>query len=575
MKSFTVPSALVAALCCAVQGAHANPLPPNAAHILPAALTLAPLVTPPAPAAPAGAAAQQLETDAHILRDAYLVVLDDSLADHEVDEHHASVDALHAADQQVRALKADGAPTAPLRGTKHRFHVGGNKHGHRRAARKAAAKKQLRGYAGSFSESTVDAIRAMKGVKYVERDSLVWASDLERNAPWGLARISHRKMLGLSTFNRYEYDSQGGEGVDAYVIDTGVNINHVELEGRAKWGKTIPQDPDQDLNGHGSHVAGTIASRKYGVAKKANIIAVKVLGAGGSGSMSDVVAGVAWAADSAAKQAKLKAEGKNSKHKGSVANMSLGGGKSQALDDAVDAAVDDGLHFAVAAGNDNRDACAYSPAAAVGAITVGASTIGDERAYFSNHGKCVDIFAPGLDIQSIWNSGNTSTNKISGTSMASPHIAGLAAYMLGSSWAESAALDEARELALAREPSFAQQLNQFAFGAKAVAGLGKPEDHLLSPKALKRAMLKIATPNVFAELPAGSPNLLSFNNYTAPAGPRRGKWRSSKEENPVEHSLVEAYLEDLKEEMDIIEHELHDELDEMTELVREIKEAAF
>lgn len=223
------------------------------------------------------------------------------------------------------------------------------------------------------------------------------------------------------------------------MIDTGVNIDHVELEGRARWGTTVPQDPDQDLNGHGSHVAGTIASREYGVAKRANIVAVKVLGAGGSGSMSDVVKGVAWAADSAAEQANLKAKGKNPKHKGSVANMSLGGGKSQALDDAVDAAVDDGLHFAVAvsiqvlypgacrreltslhlltqAGNDNRDACSYSPAAAQGAITVGASTIGDERAYFSNYGKCVDIFAPGLNIRSIWNTGNRSVNSISGTS---------------------------------------------------------------------------------------------------------------------------------------------------------------
>jgi cerevisin len=148
---------------------------------------------------------------------------------------------------------------------------------------------------------------------------------------------------------------------------SGVNVKHVELEGRAKWGKTIPNDADEDSNGHGSHVAvrppflsslllsrsslelqGTIASAKYGVAKKANIIAVKVLGAGGSGTMSDVVAGVAWAADSAAEALQLKAQGKNSKHKGSVANMSLGGGKSQALDDAVNAAVEDGLHFAVA-----------------------------------------------------------------------------------------------------------------------------------------------------------------------------------------------------------------------------------
>lgn len=151
------------------------------------------------------------------------------------------------------------------------------------------------------------------------------------------------------------YDDEGGDGVDVYVIDTGININHVEFEGRAFWGKTIPQnDVDEDGNGHGTHCAGTIASRKYGVAKKANVYAVKVLGSNGSGSMSDVVAGVTWAAESALAKKdqaarELAATGKTS-HKGSVASMSLGGGKSPALDRAVNAAVDSGIHFSVAAG---------------------------------------------------------------------------------------------------------------------------------------------------------------------------------------------------------------------------------
>ena len=218
--------------------------------------------------------------------------------------------------------------------------------------------------------------------------------------PQGLARISHRERLGLGTFTLYEHDPTGGEGVDVYIIDTGINIHHVEFEGRASWGKTVPQnDVDEDMNGHGTHCAGTVGSRKYGVAKAVNLIAVKVLGSDGSGTMSDVVGGVLWAAEQAAsKLAAAKAEyaatGKT-KHKGSVANMSLGGGKSQALDDAVNRAVGSGMHFAVAAGNDNRDACSYSPAAADRAVTVGASTLGDERAYFSNHGECVDVFAPG------------------------------------------------------------------------------------------------------------------------------------------------------------------------------------
>ena len=161
--------------------------------------------------------------------------------------------------------------------------------------------------------------------------------------------------MTFGTFTKYEYDTDGGEGVDVYVVDTGININHVEFEGRASWGKTIPtNDVDDDGNGHGTHCAGTIASRKYGVAKKANVIAVKVLGSNGSGSMSDVVSGVVWAATSAkaklqASQEEFKTTG-STKHKGSVANMSLGGGKAQSLDDAVNRAVKSGLHFAVAAG---------------------------------------------------------------------------------------------------------------------------------------------------------------------------------------------------------------------------------
>lgn len=161
--------------------------------------------------------------------------------------------------------------------------------------------------------------------------------------------------MTFSTFTKYLYDDAGGDGVDVYVVDTGINIHHNEFEGRARWGKTIPlNDVDEDGNGHGTHCAGTIASKKYGVAKKANVIAVKVLGSNGSGTMSDVVGGVVFAANEAKKAAQIAADELartgSTNHKGSVANMSLGGGKSQALDDAVNKAVDSGLHFAVAAG---------------------------------------------------------------------------------------------------------------------------------------------------------------------------------------------------------------------------------
>ncbi|KAG9086218.1 serine protease, partial [Ceratobasidium sp. 392] len=299
----------------------------------------------------------------------------------------------------------------------------------------------LKGYAGKFSDNTLDKIRALPEVDYVERDQVVYAitepatQSVQKGAPWGLARISHPGKLGFSTFNQYVYEEKGGEGVDVYVIDTGINYDHQEFEGRAHWGKTIPQnDVDEDGNGHGTHCAGTIASRKYGVAKAANVYAVKVLGSNGSGSMSDVVAGVAYASKAAQDKAikaikEYRATGKTS-HKGSVANMSLGGGKSPSLDRAVNAAVKNGMHFAVAAGNDNKDACNYSPAAAELAVTVGASTLSDDRAYFSNHGSCVDIFAPGLNILSTWIGSKTATNVISGTSMASPHTAGLLAYLL-------------------------------------------------------------------------------------------------------------------------------------------------
>ena len=216
----------------------------------------------------------------------------------------------------------------------------------------------------------------------------------------GLARISHREKLSNDTFSLYEHDPTGGEGVDVYVIDTGINIHHVEFEGRASWGITTPQnDVDEDANGHGTHCAGIIGSRKYGVAKAVNLIAVKVLGSNGSGSFSDIIGGILWAAEQAANKLAAAnveyATTGTTKHKGSVANMSLGGGKSIAMDRAVNGAVESGLHFTVAAGGDNGNACQYSPAAAEKAVTVGASNVGDEKSRSSNWGECVDVFAPG------------------------------------------------------------------------------------------------------------------------------------------------------------------------------------
>ena len=325
--------------------------------------------------------------------------------------------------------------------------------------------------------------------------------------------------------------------MNVYVIDTGIHINHSEFGDRASWGKTIPlNDVDEDNNGHGTHCAGTIASGKYGVAKAAKVIAVKVLGSNGSGSMSDVISGVVYAAEDAAKKAELaaaevKATGKT-KHKGSVANMSLGGGKSNALDQTVDGAVDAGLHFAVAAGNDNRDACNYSPAASKKAVTVGASTLGDERAYFSNFGPCVDVFAPGLNILSTWIGSDKAVNTISGTSMASPHTAGLLAYLLSiypSTTFNPATASLLPEELNAQRPftgSFTRLYQSiynimprwvggFLPSPRLVDAITAPAYKPLSPQALKTALIGLSSKNLLKEIPADTVNLLVFNNYTS------------------------------------------------------------
>jgi cerevisin len=298
---------------------------------------------------------------------------------------------------------------------------------------------QFRGYAGKFTQETIEKIRGSDEVAYVEKDQIVHAYDVDTNAPWGLSRIAHRSKPDTEEeYKKYPYNEAAGRNVTVYIIDTGVNVNHVDFEGRAVWGATIPEDDeDVDGNGHGTHVAGTVAGKKYGVAKKANIVAVKVLRSNGSGSMSDVIKGIEFAVqhhnERVAEAKKLNDEAGDDDEKiivKSAANMSLGGGRSRALDRVVDAAVKAGIQFAVAAGNDGMDACNYSPAASANAITVGATTMDDRMAWFSNHGKCVDVFAPGHYITSTWIGSNVATNTISGTSMASPHVAGLIALLL-------------------------------------------------------------------------------------------------------------------------------------------------
>lgn len=257
-------------------------------------------------------------------------------------------------------------------------------------------------------------------IKYVEQDQrvsiepMVEAAGDQGGATWGLDRIDQRD-LPLNSNYHYDYD---GSGVTAFVIDTGVRNTHNEFGGRASSGYDfIDNDNDSsDCNGHGTHVAGTIGGSTYGVAKNVNIVGVRVLNCSGSGTNSGVISGINWV--------------KNNAQGPSVANMSLGGGASQALDDAVNAAVAAGISFVVAAGNDNSNACNYSPARAANAVTVGSTTSTDSRSSFSNYGTCLDIYAPGSSITSAWYNSNSATNTISGTSMASPHVAGVAALYL-------------------------------------------------------------------------------------------------------------------------------------------------
>ena len=272
----------------------------------------------------------------------------------------------------------------------------------------------LHGFAGTMAEGMRQAAAADHRVVRIERDGVVSATTTQTGATWGLDRID---QLNLPLDSTYTYAATGA-GVHAYVLDTGVLASHVELAGRVDPGATAIADGrgSSDCNGHGTHVSGTIAGTTYGVAKAVRIVPVRVLGCSGSGSTAGVIAGIDWVTSTAIKPA--------------VANMSLGGGISESLDDAVARSVASGVTYAVAGGNSNADACSASPARTPEAITVGATTTTDARASYSNFGSCLDLFAPGSSITSAWYTSTTATNTISGTSMATPHVAGVAAQYL-------------------------------------------------------------------------------------------------------------------------------------------------
>ena len=287
--------------------------------------------------------------------------------------------------------------------------------------------RAIQGFAATIPAQAAEALERNPNVAYVEQDQVVTAVATQNGATWGLDRVDQRD-LPLST--TYSYTPTGA-GVNAYVVDTGIRLSHADFGGRAVSGyDAIDGGSADDCNGHGTHVAGTVGGTTYGVAKGVRLIAVRVLDCAGSGTTSGVIAGVDWVTQNHVKPA--------------VANMSLGGGASSTLDTAVRNSIAAGVTYALAAGNDNVDACTGSPARVGEALTVGSTTSSDARSSFSNWGSCVDIFAPGSSITSAWHTGDGVTNTISGTSMASPHVAGVAAlYLQGNAGAAPSAVASA------------------------------------------------------------------------------------------------------------------------------------
>ncbi len=280
----------------------------------------------------------------------------------------------------------------------------------------------LKGYAASVSEGALGALAADRRVASIERDREVNAFTTQTNATWGIDRIDQREVQLSTTFTY----TNTGVGVKAYIIDTGIRFGHGDFGGRAVSGyDAVDGGTADDCNGHGTHVAGTVGGTTYGVAKSVTLVGVRVLNCDGSGTTSGVIAGVDWVtANHAAGQP-------------AVANMSLGGGASSSLDAAVKTSIADGVSYAIAAGNGNaggvaQDACKYSPARVAEGMTISATDKTDRKTSWANYGNCVDWFAPGASITSAWHTSDTATNTISGTSMATPHTAGVAALYLQS-----------------------------------------------------------------------------------------------------------------------------------------------
>lgn len=325
-------------------------------------------------------------------------------------------------------------------------------------------KNSIKGFAATLPPAALDNMRKNPNIRYIEQDQEVSLNLTQSGATWGIDRTDQSTLPLDGTFT---YETSGA-AVDAYIFDTGIRQDHAEFGGRAKPGydAIVAGGTSNDGNGHGTHVAGTVGGITYGMAKQTNLFAVKVLADNGSGSWSGVVAGIDWAVG-------------HHTTRPAVGNMSLGGGASTSVDDAVRRAVADGIVMCVAAGNDYQNAANYSPARTAEAITVGATTSTDGFASYSNFGSIVDILAPGSSIKSAWFTSSTAVNTISGTSMATPHVAGAAALYL-----------------------------------ETYPGS--------TPAQVSSGLKSIATPNRIASVPTGTPNLLlyvKFGPVTPPETP--------------------------------------------------------
>ncbi|MFD3325916.1 S8 family peptidase [Streptomyces sp. NPDC058701] len=310
----------------------------------------------------------------------------------------------------------------------------------------------LNGFAVRTTAARAAALAADPRVASVEPDAEFRTADTQPLAPWPLDRIDQRE---LPLDGAYTYASKAG-GVTVYVVDTGINVRHQEFGGRARSGyNAVWLETSGDCNGHGTHVAATVGGATYGVAKGVSLVGVKVANCRGSGRLSGILRGLEWLVKDAAAAPATPA----------VANMSMGGTPSFALDAAVTRAVAAGITFTAAAGNAGKDACAGSPARVPQAVTVGATDAADRRANFSNHGSCVDLSAPGVGVVSAWKGSTTATARASGTSMAAPHVAGVAALALADGTART-------------------------------------------PAEVTRALVRGAVPDRITGLPAGTPNLL-------------------------------------------------------------------